>query len=150
MGKNIVETIVGSLVLGVAIFFFSYAYRIGGVNETLGGYSLVAKFEQIDGVSIGTDIRIGGIKVGSITKDYLDKDTYQAILELNINHDVKIPTDSIASVVSSGLLGKKYISISPGAELAMLSDNGEIIHTQSSVNLETLIGKFMFSNNSSL
>ena len=148
MQNKFIETIIGGLVLIIALSFFFYAYNVADVSNKAGGYKISARFEQIDDVTIGTDVRIGGIKIGTVVNNKLDLQTYQAILYFNIEDEVKVPADSIAAIVSSGLLGRKYVSINPGAEDRMLSNGDEIIHTQSSVNLETLIGKFIFSQNS--
>ena len=111
-------------------------------------YKLIAKFDKIDGINIGSDVRMAGIKIGVILDQYLDTETYEAVLRFNLAGSINIPTDTIASVVSSGLLGKKYLSLEPGAEEIYLKDGEQIIHTQSSINIETLIGKFAFGNKS--
>lgn len=147
MKKNFVESLIGLAIIVIAISFFVFAKdqaELGNVNDN--NYNLEARFDKIDGINTGSDIRIAGIKIGSVVSDKLDLNSYEAVLIFSIRSDVKIPTDSIAAVVSSGLLGKKYISIEPGAEDVYLQNNQKIIYTQSSVNLESLIGKFMFKD----
>ena len=142
--KNLFETLVGFIILLVAISFYFYARNTSKVNIDSNSYKIHAKFNQIDGISTGSDVRIAGIKIGSVLSEKLDRKTYEASLTLSIKKSISLPTDSTAKIVSSGLLGKKYISIEPGADEENIPPKGSIIYTQSSVNLETLIGKFMF------
>ena len=143
--KNL-ETIVGAIVILIAVYFIYAMYNISGRGGSdSDGYVVNANFGNADGLSLGGDVRISGVKVGSISSYKLDKDTYDAIISMSIDKDVRLPADSSAAIVSSGLLGNKYISIDPGAEDKMLDNNSYIMFTQSSVNLETLIGKMIFS-----
>lgn len=144
MQRNMLETILGAVVLLVAGLFLFIAYQ-GGEVKTEDGYNVSAKFDNITGISVGSDVRIGGIKVGVVTGLDLDEQTYQARANLNVRHSTKLPEDSTAAVVSSGLLGDKFVQLSPGAMDEMLADGGVIEFTQSSVSLEELIGKYVFS-----
>lgn len=144
MKRNMLETILGAVVLLVAGFFVVTAYQ-GGEVEVEDGYTVSAKFDNITGISVGSDVRIGGIKVGVVTGLDLDEETYLAQANFNIRHTTKLPEDSTASVVSSGLLGGKFVQLAPGAMDEMLADGGQIEFTQSSVSLEELIGKYVFS-----
>jgi phospholipid/cholesterol/gamma-HCH transport system substrate-binding protein len=147
MKGNIIETLMGALVILLAFGFVIFAYNSAGSNvSTKKSYSLIAKFEQADGISTGVDVKIGGIKIGAVTGQYLDPETYLATLTMAIDDKIKLPIDSSAQIVSEGLLGGKYIAIIPGAEDEMFKSKGEIKYTQSSVNLETLIGKFIFNS----
>lgn len=144
MGKNLFETIMGALVLAVAVGFMSFAYQSSNLKP-VEGYTLQAKFDTVAGVGLGSDVRIGGIKVGVISDMKLDPESYKAVIAVLIKTGTKIPSDSSASIVSDGLLGSKYVKIEPGADDKMLAANGVIPYTQSSVNLEELIGKMVFS-----
>lgn len=144
MQRNAIETILGAVVLVVAGLFLITALR-GSDVKVESGYPITAKFDNITGISVGSDVRIGGIKIGVVTALALDDQTYQAIATLNIREQTKIPADSSAAIVSSGLLGDKFVQLTPGADDAMLEANGKIGFTQSSVSLEELIGKFVFS-----
>ena len=147
MNKNIVETLTGAIVLLVAAWILMFFMEQNtGASVGSNHYSLVAKFEQADGISVGTPIRIGGVKVGVVAAQTLDPQTYFAVLTLSIDNKVKIPEDSTAKISSEGLVGGKYLAIVPGADDAMLASNGEIKYTQSSISLETLIGKMVFSS----
>lgn len=144
MGRSIFETIMGALVLVVAAGFMMFAYQSSNLKP-VEGYSLKAKFDTVAGVGLGSDVRIGGIKVGVVSNMALDPDTYKAVVTFQIMQHTKIPTDSTAAVVSDGLLGSKYVKIEPGADEKMLAAGDSISYTQSSVNLEELIGKMVFS-----
>jgi phospholipid/cholesterol/gamma-HCH transport system substrate-binding protein len=144
MGKNILETLTGAAVLAVAGAFLYYAYSTSNIRNVQ-GYELIASFSSVAGVSPGSDVRIGGIKIGSIASMTLDPKTYHAVLHLQIRDDVAVPADSSAAIVSDGLLGSKYVKIEPGAEERSLKSGQAIPYTQSSVNLEELIGKMVFS-----
>lgn len=143
MGKNIFETLVGALVLAVAVGFVIIAYQSGSVTAT-DGYELTAKFDRVDGLNVGSDVRVSGLKVGSVVNQHIDPATYLAIVTLTIDDKVKIPKDSIAEIVSNGLLGGKYLALVPGGDEAMFADGEEIRFTQPSISIESLIGKFLF------
>lgn len=145
MGKNIFETLMGAIVLVVAAGFVSIAYKSGNVSST-DGYFLSAKFDRVDGLNIGSDVRISGIKVGSVVEQIVDPETYSAIIKVAIEDKYKLPKDSSAEISSESLLGGKYLSIVPGGDDKMLENGGEIQFTQSSVNLEQLLGKFVFGS----
>lgn len=144
MQRNMLETVLGAVVLVVAAFFVVIAYQ-GGEVQVEDGYNVSAKFDNITGISVGSDVRVGGIKVGVVTGLDLDEETYQARANMSIRHSTKLPEDSTAAVVSSGLLGDKFVSLTPGAMDETLEDGGVIEFTQSSVSLEELIGKYVFS-----
>lgn len=144
MSKNLIETILGAAVIIIAAFFVYTAVNSSGVGKAKDGYSISATFDKIDGISVGSDVRIGGIKIGSVTGQKLDTKTYRAVLELSIKKDVQLPTDSSAEISSEGLLGGKYVNLTPGAMDEFLQTGDEIEFTQSSVNIEQLIGKMAF------
>lgn len=143
MSRSFVETLLGAVVLAVAIGFIVFAYTRSGV-ATVSGYEVSAAFSRVDGISNGSDVRIGGIKVGSVIGRELEPETYRAVLRMSIDETVALPTDSTAAVVSDGLLGGKFIDLQPGAEEELLADGGRIHYTQSSLLLEELISKFAF------
>jgi phospholipid/cholesterol/gamma-HCH transport system substrate-binding protein len=144
MSRNVIETVMGGVVLLVAALFLVFAYSSSDVRQS-GGYELVARFNSVDGVGAGTDVRLSGIKVGSVTSQSLDPDTYLAELWLNVDDGVRLPTDTVAKIQSDGLLGNNYVALEPGAEDEMIADGGEIRYTQDPVNLTDLIGRFVFS-----
>jgi len=144
--NNYFEIIVGTFVLFCAIFFFFNSFKNTKVSN-LSGYNLIAKFDNIDGITNGSDVKISGVKVGTVIDQFLDEKNFRATLKINIDPNVKLPLDSSAKVASEGLLGSKYLAISPGSEEENLKDGEEIQFTQSSVNFEDLLGKFIFSSN---
>lgn len=144
MQKNIVETIMGAVVLIVAASFFIFAYNKSDVSME-DGYQISAKFDNASGVALGSDVRVGGVKVGVVSDLGLDPKTFQAVVTMQIRNSTKLPKDSSVAVTGDGLLGGKYLQIAPGGDDATLENGGTIEYTQSSVNLEELIGKFVFS-----
>ena len=145
MGKNLVETLMGAVVLVVAGMFLMFAYTTADIRPVR-GYSLTAKFERIDGVRLGTDVKLSGIKVGSIVGQTLDPETYQAVLTLTVESGIKLPIDTVAQISSEGLLGGNFVQLVPGAEDKMLAAGGQIKYTQAPVNLVQMLGKFMFNS----
>jgi phospholipid/cholesterol/gamma-HCH transport system substrate-binding protein len=143
MSRSLAETLLGAAVLAVAIGFVVFAYTRSGV-ATVSGYEVSAAFNRVDGIANGSDVRIGGIKIGSVIERELDPVTFQAVLHMSIDETVELSVDSTAAVVSDGLLGGKFIDIQPGAEEALLAGGGRIGYTQSSLLLEELIAKFAF------
>lgn len=139
--ENIVEALIGLLVLLIGIWFVVFAYQRTNGGHVSGGYSVVARFPNISGVSVGTDVRISGMKVGSVVSEDLDPQTYQAVLRLSLDSAVKLPVDSAAAITSEGLLGGNYIALQPGGETAMLKDGDEIAETQGAVDMMGLIGQ---------
>ena len=147
MPRNIVETVLGAAVLAVALGFLAWAYGRSDAGDP-GGYMLRAKFDRVDGLDTGGDVRISGIKVGKVVAQELDPQTYRAQVTFSVRNGIELPSDSSAAVVSSGLLGGKYLSLVPGGDDRLLKDGDEITLTQSSVNLEDLIGRYIFSGQS--
>lgn len=139
---NIIEALVGLIVLGFAIGFVVLAYNRtqSGAGD---GYLLKARFPNIAGVTQGTDVRVSGIKVGKVASQALDPTSYQAVLELSIDKNLKLPVDSAASVTTEGLLGGTYIALTPGGDTTMLKPGEEILETSGSADLMSLVGSFV-------
>jgi phospholipid/cholesterol/gamma-HCH transport system substrate-binding protein len=144
MRNNLVETLIGAVVLAVAAVFLVFAYGKSGVGH-VAGYELTAKFGRVDGIAVGTAVRIAGIKVGSVTEQRLDPKDYRAIVRISVDRSVQLPEDSAIKVASDGLLGAKYLSLEAGGAEQMLKPGEEIKFTQSSVDLMDLVGKYIFS-----
>jgi len=145
MSRNYVETLLGAAVLAVALGFLAWAYGRSDAGDP-GGYTLRAKFDRVDGLETGGDVRISGIKVGRVLAQELDPQTFRAEVTFSVRNGIELPSDSSAAIVSSGLLGGKYLAVVPGGEDQILADGGEIKLTQSAVNLEDLIGRYIFSS----
>jgi phospholipid/cholesterol/gamma-HCH transport system substrate-binding protein len=142
--RSIVEVLTGAVVLLVAAGFLAYAVANSG-RTSASGYPLYARFEHIDGLGVGADVRLAGVKVGSVTDARIDPQSFQAIVRLSLRDDIKLPKDSAAIITSESLLGGKYLSLQPGGDEAILQAGQTITITQSSVSLEELLGKFIFS-----
>jgi phospholipid/cholesterol/gamma-HCH transport system substrate-binding protein len=144
MTRNVLETLLGAVVLIVAVGFLAFAYNTSQVQQD-GGYELIARFDKVDGLERGSDVRISGIKVGTVLDQTLDPETYRAEVRFSLREDIQLPADTSAAVVSNGLLGGKYLALVPGGDIEMLEPGGEVTLTQSAVNLEDLIGHMIFS-----
>lgn len=144
MQNSIVETLIGAIVIAVAVLFLVFAYTSSGIGPISGGYDVVARFDKADGVNVGTDVRLSGIKIGTVDKLALDPKSYNAVLTLAVEKNVKLPDDSSVRITSDGLLGSQYLSIEPGGSMQMIKPGGEIENTQGSVDLIGLLGKFAF------
>jgi phospholipid/cholesterol/gamma-HCH transport system substrate-binding protein len=144
MRGNIIETVMGAVVLIAAAFFLYFAYSTSQMRQ-VSGYPVSANFERIDGIHQGSDVRISGIKVGSVTATNLNPKTFLADVGMSIEPEVKLPEDTVAEIVSAGLLGDKYMSLVPGGSDKIIPPGGTIKYTQSSVNLENLVGQMIFS-----
>jgi len=145
MQNSIVETLIGAAVIAVAAFFLAFAYSSTG-SGPVSGYDVVAKFNRVDGVNVGSDVRMSGIKVGTVEKMSLDPKSYNAVVTLALDSSVKLPDDSSVRITSEGLLGNQYLSIEPGASMDMIKPGGEIENTQGSIDLIGLLGKAVFSS----
>ncbi len=145
MKKQLTETIIGLIVVLIAVFFAGYAFLTVGMNKNTSGYYLYAKFNKISGIVNGTDIRIAGIKIGSVNEIRLDPETYMAEVKFQLSKSIQIPVDSSMKVVTDGLLGQAHLAIEPGGEVDMLKPGEEISYTQGSVDVFELIGKTVFN-----
>lgn len=144
MKQNIVETILGAFVLVVAVVFFVYGTGKANVGSSSGGYTISAQFTDIGALGTGDDVKIGGVKVGTVSDVGLD-DNYYANVSLTINSGVELPYDTSARVSSEGLLGGTYLALDVGGDTEMMKDGDVIAMTQSAQNLEQLLGQFIFS-----
>jgi phospholipid/cholesterol/gamma-HCH transport system substrate-binding protein len=142
------ETIVGTAVLAVAIFFFHYVYSRSSW-KSVDGYHLMAKFDRADGLSEGVDVKISGVRVGKVSSLELDPSSFFAVVKFYVSEKVKLPDDSSASVASEGLFGGKYLSITPGGSKEILKPGDEIENTSGPLDLESLLGKYIFSSSDS-
>ena len=143
MKGNLFEALIGALVLVVAAFFLVFAFSSTDVGA-VDGYEVTATFDRVDGVNAGADVRMSGIKIGTVTKLELDLQTFLAKATLNIDRTVELPDDSSAEITTEGLLGGKYMAIVPGGAKDVIAPGGRIQFTQSSLSLEGLIGRFGF------
>jgi phospholipid/cholesterol/gamma-HCH transport system substrate-binding protein len=139
------ETILGAIVAVVAVGFFAFAAAQAGQTGASNGYDLIARFNRVDGVAVGSDVRVSGVKVGVVRAVTLDPETYLAEVTLTIDGNVRVLDDSTARIATDGLLGGSFVSIEP-AGMDVLPPGGEIPNTQGSVDLLTLFASFAQSS----
>lgn len=149
MQGNFVETLIGLAVVAVAALFFYYAAATTGSTPNAGGYEVVAKFDRVDGISVGSDVKLSGIKVGAVAAQDLDQTTYRARLRLTIQAEVKIPDDSAVKITNEGLLGGAYLSIAPGGSDVMMKPGDEFSATQGAVDLIGILSRAFMSGSQS-
>jgi phospholipid/cholesterol/gamma-HCH transport system substrate-binding protein len=145
MGNNLVETLIGAVVVAVAGVFLVFAYSTAGMRSAGGGYEISAKFDKVDGLNVGADVRMSGIKVGTVTAQSLDPQTYQAVVRFTVASTYQLPADSTARIASEGLLGGNYLALEPGGAADMIKAGGQIQYTQGAVSLLDLLGKAIYS-----
>ncbi|WP_439634352.1 outer membrane lipid asymmetry maintenance protein MlaD [Glycocaulis sp.] len=142
-GGAVLETLVGVIVLVVAVVFLVFAQGRLDSDPSAGGYELQARFSEIGALTRGAEVRVSGVPVGSVTAIDLDTETYFAQVRLRLRRDVLIPADSTAKITASGLLGGAYVEIEAGGDDDMIAEGGEIVFTQGAVDLFELIGGFV-------
>lgn len=148
MSSNLVESLIGALVLLVAGWFLVFAYDRTGAGAG-SGYELTARFDRIDGIGVGSDVRMAGIKVGTVANTKLDPVSFQAVVTLSLNNEVQLPTDTAVAITAEGLLGGTYMNLLPGGMDEYLQNGDEISETQDAVDLLGLIGKFIYGGDDS-
>lgn len=144
MRTHTIEVFFGALVLLVAALFFSYVYRTSNPTRD-DPFHLTAQFERIDGILKGSDVKLRGVKVGHVSAMDFQGDDLKVRVTLSFFTPFQFPVDSVVEITSDGLMGSKYIGIVPGDSDKILKDHDEVAYTQSSVSLENLIAKFVFS-----
>ena len=142
MANSVAETVIGAVVLAAAAGFVLYAGKTRGVEISGGSYPLSASFRSAEGITIGTDVRLAGITVGSVTGLDLDPATFEARTSLTVDGALRLPADSDVKIASESLLGGNYVEITPGASEEILADGDEIVNTQGSVSLLNLLMRF--------
>jgi phospholipid/cholesterol/gamma-HCH transport system substrate-binding protein len=142
--NNIAEVLVGAIVVAVALLFLAFIYMRTG-SGSLSGYEVLARLPKVDGLGVGTDVRISGIKVGNVTDLVLDPNNFLVTVHMSIRDDIKLPTDSSLLITSSGVLGSQYLSISPGGDAKNIAPGGMIVNTQgaNATDLMNLAGRYL-------
>lgn len=143
MNKRPVETIMGVVVIVIAALFLFFAYRVSDL-QVVKGYTVSAHFLKVGGLTIGSDVRINGIKVGTVISQKLNPEDYVAEIKMSLSPDLKLPKDSVAVIASSGLMGNKFIKIEPGQASEILVDGDEISRTKDFKTLEDMVGEIIF------
>lgn len=148
MERNTLETVLGAVVLLVAAGFLYLIYAQTNVGAQASGYPLELRFDSGGSTIVGTDVRIAGVKVGSVIDQYFDPKAYQAVVTIEVEEEVKLPKDTSAVVTSDGLLGDNYILLNIGGDSEMLAAGERIRNVQGAINLADLINKFVVGTDS--
>ncbi len=143
MNKKPVETIMGIVVLLVAFLFLVFAYRVSDL-QVVKGYEINAKFLKVGGLNVGSDVRINGIKIGTVTAQKLSPDDYMVNVVLSISPNIKLPVDSSVSITNDGLMGNKFVKIEPGKSRSFLQNGDSIDDTKDFKTLEDMVGEIIF------
>ena len=143
MNKKPVETIMGIVVIVIAALFLLFSYR-GSDLQVVKGYTVTAHFLKVGGLTIGSDVRINGIKVGTVVSQKLNPEDYVAEIQMSLAPDIKLPKDSVAVIAGDGLMGNKYIKIEPGKDSEVLADGDELTKTKDFKTLEDMVGEIIF------
>jgi len=143
MAENTTEVVVGGIVLAASICFGIYAAQISGISSGGDSYTLNASFRSLEGVSVGTDVRLAGVKIGTVTSVELNTQTFRADTIVSVDQNIEIPDDSAIVISSEGLLGGNFVEIMPGGSPFNLEEDAEITDTQGAVSLISLLLKFV-------
>ncbi|MBC7906166.1 MAG: outer membrane lipid asymmetry maintenance protein MlaD [Rhodospirillaceae bacterium] len=143
MGRNLIETIMGAVVLAVAGFFLAFAYNHADLKQVK-GYEITAQFVSVGGLETGADVRINGIKVGTVAGHALDPATFNAVVRLTILPDIRLPKDTVATIGTEGLLGGKFLKLEPGRSPERIAEGGMIAKTKDYKSIEEMVGELIF------
>ena len=141
--NTITEVLVGAAVMAVAVGFFFYAASSTGSGPSGGSYTLTASFRSADGIAVGTDVRLAGVQVGTVTAMTLNPETFRAETTFTLRDDIELPDDSAIAISSEGLLGGNFVEILPGGSPFTYAPGDQIMDTQGSVSLVTLLMRFV-------
>lgn len=141
--EHAAEALIGFLVVAVALWFAWFAWQRTGGGTAADAISVEAQFSSASGIKVGTDVRVAGIKIGSVTDLKLDPKTYMADVALALDPAVKVPADSSLAVTSEGLLGGSYLQFAPGGDTTPLKSGDTVVDTQGGLDLNSLIGQFI-------
>jgi phospholipid/cholesterol/gamma-HCH transport system substrate-binding protein len=141
--NNTTEVIVGGVVLAAAAGFLIYLASSTGVSRSTGEYELTASFRSVEGVTPGTDVRMAGVKIGTVTGLELNPQTFRADATFTIREEIELPDDTSAVIASEGLLGGNFLELVPGGSPFNIEPGGEVENTQGAVSLITLLLKFV-------
>lgn len=147
MNRKTIDLWVGTFVaIGLASLFF-LALKVGNLatNNLDNTYRVIAKFDNVGGLKVRGPVKSAGVVVGRVSEIGFDKESYLAVVTMEIDGRYQFPKDTFANILTSGLLGEQYIGLDVGGDEAMLKNGDTILKTQSAVVLEKLIGQFFFS-----
>ena len=147
MKKFNLEIVVGLFMVVGFICFAWLSIKLGDI-DLLGSdrYQVTARFGSVSGLKQGAVVEIAGVKVGSVEDIELNHETYEAVVTMTIKRNVDLQEDSIASIRTAGIIGDRYVNISPGGSPELIEDGGTIFETESAINLEELVSKYIFES----
>ncbi|HEY9539732.1 MAG TPA: outer membrane lipid asymmetry maintenance protein MlaD [Kiloniellaceae bacterium] len=146
MRRNMIETVMGAVVLLVAVAFIVVAFRSASLSSAgRDGYQVTVEFSDASGLAAGTDVRLAGVKIGTVMEQRLNPETYFAVVTLGVSNAVRLPSDTSARIIPDGLLGGNYVALEPGGSEDYIADGGKILYAQGSINMVDLLGRFIFS-----
>lgn len=144
MTSHATEVVTGAVVVAAAAGFILYASQFAGPRGAGAGfYEMTASFRSVEGVGVGTDVRLGGVKVGTVTALTLNPETFRADARFTVQQNLALPEDTAIAVASEGLLGGSFLELVPGGSPFALAPGSAIEDTQSSVSLITLLMRFV-------
>jgi phospholipid/cholesterol/gamma-HCH transport system substrate-binding protein len=143
MSRNIIETGMGAIVILVAVVFLFFSYGVSDLRPAP-GYDVIAKFNAVDGLAVGSDVRVAGVKVGAVVGQRIDQQEYRAVVTMKINDNIELTDDTGVRISSAGILGGKYVKLEPGTSKQMVAKGGELKNTKDVISLEELLGKVIF------
>ncbi len=147
MSENTTETLIGGLVLAAAAVFLVFTFNTTSQQQSGGRMELFASFRSVEGISVGTDVRMAGVKIGAVTALALNPATYRAEARFSVPDSLELATDTQVLISSEGLLGGSFVEIVPGGAPDNLGDGDEIENTQGSISVITLLMKFVGGGN---
>ncbi|MFD2739922.1 outer membrane lipid asymmetry maintenance protein MlaD [Sulfitobacter aestuarii] len=143
MREDAAEILVGGVVLAAAIGFAVFAAQAAGITRSSATYPLHASFRSLEGVGLGSDLRLAGVRIGEVSAIALNPETYRVETTLSVQRGIEIPDDSAVVVSSEGLLGGNFVEIRPGGSPEAFEPGADITDTQGAVSLISLLMKFV-------
>lgn len=143
MGRGFVESLMGAVVLAVAGVFLAFALSQSDLGAVK-GYNLSVSFASIGGLTSGGDVRINGIKVGTVLDEKISPEDFAAQVKFSLRPDIHLPDDTVASISSEGLLGSKFLKLDPGRSKVLIAEGGTVSKTKNAESLEDQVGKIIF------
>ncbi len=140
MQRNVLETVMGAVVLLAAAAFLFIVYSAAGVSEAGGGYHVIMRLDQGGSITPGTDVRAAGVKVGTVVKQEFDAKAFQAVITLDVEQRVQLPTDSSANVDQDGLLGNSYVNLQLGSDDTLMKEGDTFRYATGALSLGKIIG----------
>ncbi|MDR1694536.1 MAG: MlaD family protein [Lactobacillaceae bacterium] len=144
MNKKPIETIMGIIVIFIAASFIYFSYNASDLR-VVKGYEITVNFLKVGGLNIGSDVRINGVKVGTVVSQSLDNENYHAVIKLSVASNIKLPKDSTFEVATDGLMGDKFIKVQPGTSLELLKNGDTATNTKDFKTIEDMVGEIIFA-----